>query len=109
MAETRVIAASLQQNPSLLSGYRAEDYLRQLPTAKTIFATYSQSDKMTFRDLLNYLKQQRCIEPRRMITLEGLPLLASPRLAFGGEWYGDIHNNPYTKLHQSVPKLSIFN
>ena len=47
--------------------------------------------RVYFRELLEHVKHVMTNRPERMIDLEGLPLCASPRLQFGKEWYGNIH------------------
>jgi hypothetical protein len=91
-AEHAVIRTTLEANLSLRCGFSVEDYMTQLKPLDAALPTTmaTTSNYVTLRELLHYTQHDGCVRPRRLIMLHGLPLLAAPRLQFGGEWFGDI-------------------
>jgi hypothetical protein len=96
LAQHSIIKGLLKEE-DMLGGYAVTDYMRQLPDPLTVFAMYCSSPDgkyWTFRDIVTYVRASVFIPPRRLIELEGTPLLAASRLEFGGEWYGNIRDHP---------------
>jgi hypothetical protein len=91
-SERKAVCAALQTNQALLGGHSVHSYMAQLPPFDSLFpeAGAAAAGRVTLRELLGFVKRTAMTRPRRLIELEGLPLLAAPRLQLGGEWYGEL-------------------